>query len=42
MLWKSDNRQFMNINLESDYEMVKRVYNSEDILQKSKSEELSK
>ena len=32
----------MNINLENDYDIVKRVYDSEDILTKSKSEELSK
>ena len=42
MRWKTDNKQFMNINLDSDYEMVKRLYNSEDILAKPKSEELSK
>lgn len=40
--WKTDNRKFMNIDLENDYDMVKRVYDSEDILAKSKSEELSK
>lgn len=40
--WKTDNRKFMNIDLENDYEMVKRVYDSEDILAESKSEELSK
>jgi hypothetical protein len=40
--WKTDNRKFMNIDLETDYEMVKRVYDSEDILAESKSEELSK
>ena len=42
MRWKTDNKQFMNINLDSDYEMVKRLYNSEDIWAKSKTEELSK
>ena len=41
MRWKTDNRKFMNINIDEDYEMVKRVYDSEDILAKSKSEELS-
>lgn len=40
--WKTDNGQFMNINLESDYEMVKRVYDSEDILRQDKKEELNK
>lgn len=40
--WKTDNRKFMNIDLENDYDMVKRVYDSEDILAKSKREELSK
>jgi hypothetical protein len=30
------------VDLENDYDMVKRVYDSEDILAKSKSEELSK
>lgn len=42
MRWKTDNGQFMNINLESDYEMVKRVYDSEDILRQDKKEELNK
>ena len=42
MRWKTDNGKFMNINIDEDYEMVKRVYDSEDILAKSKSEELSK
>ena len=42
MRWKTDNGRFMNINIDEDYEMVKRVYDSEDILAKSKSEELSK
>ena len=32
----------MDINFETDYEMVKRVYESEDILEKSKSKELTK
>jgi len=40
--WKTDNRKFMNISIENDYEMVKQVYDSEDILAESKSEELSK
>ena len=42
MRWKTDNKQFMNINSETDYEMVKRVYDSEDMFSKSKTEELSK
>ena len=42
LLWKKNNGVEETINLESDYEMVKRVYDSEDILAKSKSEELSK
>ena len=42
MRWKTDNGQFMNISIKDDYEMVKQVYDSEDILAKSKSEELSK
>ena len=42
MRWKADNRQFMDVNLESDYEMVKRVYDSEDILREGKKEELNK
>lgn len=42
MKWKTDNKQFMDINFETDYEMVKRVYDSEDMFVKSKTEELSK
>lgn len=40
--WKKDNKQFMDIDFETDYEMVKRVYDSEDMFSKSKTEELSK
>ena len=32
----------MNIDFETDYDMVKRVYDSEDIVDKPKTEELSK
>ena len=42
MKWKTDNRQFMDIDFETDYEMVKRVYDSEDIFVKGQSQELSK
>jgi len=42
MRWKTDNKQFMNINLDSDYEMVKRLYNSEDILREDKEQTIKK
>lgn len=42
LLWKTDNRQMMDITIDNDYEMVKRLYDSEDILAESKNEELSK
>ena len=40
--WKIDNNQSDDIDFEADYEMVKRVYDSEDMFSKSKTEELSK
>ena len=42
LLWKKDNGIEETINIDRDYEMVKRLYDSEDILAKSKSKELSK
>ena len=42
MKWKTDNKQFMDINFETDYEMVKRVYESEDMFVKGQSQELNK
>lgn len=42
MIWKTDNGKFMNINIDEDFEMVKRLYDSEDILEKNKKQELSK
>jgi len=42
LLWKTDNGKSMNIDIESDYGMVKALYNSEDILGSSKVEELKK
>ena len=42
LLWKKDNCKEETIDFEIDYDMVKRLYDSEDILAKSKSEELSK
>ena len=42
MIWKTDNRKFMNIDLETDYDMVKRVYDSEDILNNSKEQVINK
>ncbi len=41
LLWKIDNKQALDIDIDEDYEMVKRLYTGEDILYK-KSEELSK
>ncbi len=42
MKWKTDNRQMMDITIENDYDMVKRVYDSEDMFVKGQSQELSK
>lgn len=42
LLWKKDNGIEETINFESDYDMIKRLYDSEDILDKPKTEELSK
>lgn len=42
LLWKIDNEQMLDIDINEDYQMVKSLYDSEDILVKSKTEELSK
>ena len=42
LLWKKDNGKEETIDFETDYEMVKRLYDSEDILREDKKEELSK
>ena len=42
LLWKKDNGKEETINFESDYEMVKRLYDSEDILKEYKTQGVSK
>ncbi len=41
-LWKKDNNIERDININDDYIMVERLYNSEDILREGKKEELNK
>lgn len=42
LLWKKDNGIEETIDINRDYEMVKQLYDSEDILRQDKKEELNK
>lgn len=42
MRWKSDNDELIHINMDNDYDMVKSLYDSEDILKEDKEQTINK